>query len=292
VFAPGVELAMQTLRVANRYKDEDLITGAAVATASQRRQRKRITRSTRLVVGTPARLLELFASRKLKGVRLVVLDELESILRSRGADMLREVLSRSEPKVQLVVATATMDPASEAFVTRFMGEDVARITPEDNPLQQTISHRMVRMPPHQPPEMTLARFVQEHRCRQVIVFLTHPRHQASLYHYLRDRGLKPATLSHERSKRERRQAVEAFRRGEARILLTTDATARGLDIPGVAWVLHAGLPPSSSAYVHRAGRTGRAGESGTSVVFLDDAQRGRLRSLGKELGIRFEGYRR
>jgi ATP-dependent RNA helicase DeaD len=290
VIAPGAELAMQALRVINAYKDEEVTTGAAISTTSQARQRKRVQRSTQVVVGTPERVLELVAAGKLKRTRLVVLDELESILRSRGSDALLEWLSRSEPKVQLVVATATMNHASEAFVARFMSEDCTRIEPADNPLQQAITHRFVRLGRGMAREIALARFIQENHCRPVIVFISDARHQGHLFHYLNEHGLSTVTLSHERTKDQRLRGLEAFRRGEARILLTSDETARGLDVPGVPWVLHYGMPPSANAYVHRAGRTGRAGEPGTSVVFVDDEARDALRNLGRAIDVRFEPF--
>ena len=105
-FAPAAELAIQTLRVAERYKDPSLKTAPLVATANQRTQATKLEKSTRFIAGTPNRILELYEKRKLKGVNIIVLDEPEPILAGRDADYLREVLSRPEPKLQLVIAGA------------------------------------------------------------------------------------------------------------------------------------------------------------------------------------------
>lgn len=158
VVAPGAELVMQTLRVVNAYKDEDLTTGAALSTTNTRRQRKRVTRSTRLVVGTPDRLIEMFSGGKLKGVRVIVFDELEPILGSRGAGFFHELLSRSTPKVQILVASATMGGKSDAFVQRFMADGEV-VRPAEDALTHSIQHRFVRLPRNQPPQMTIARFL-------------------------------------------------------------------------------------------------------------------------------------
>ncbi len=288
VFAPGAELAMQTLRVADAVRDEALSTAPAVSTSSQRRQRERLTKSTRLVVGTPDRLIELFRDGKLKGVRTIVLDELDPILASPGTAFFDELLARSEPKVQLVVATATLGERAEAFVARWM-PDVVRVHPAIDPLRDAITHRVVRVPRGQGREVALARFVQEHRCRSALVFVSDPQQQSHLYRYLQDHGHSVVTVGREGTKAQRQRGLDAFRRGEARILLTSDAVARGLDVPEVAWVLHYDLPPSAQAYVHRAGRTGRAGRSGTSVLFVDPTALGALKRLAKELDLDLGG---
>jgi superfamily II DNA/RNA helicase len=286
VFAPGAELAMQTLRVANAYKDASLTTGAAIATSNQRRQRKRIQKSTRLVVGTPDRLLELFSSGKLKGVRIMVLDELDPILTSRGASFLSELLTRSEPKVQLIVATATLAKRSVDFIARFM-DDCVRVEAGASPMQGAIAHHLVPVPPRKGREVVLARLVREHRIDRVIVFASESRHHGHLFHYLREHDITAVTLSRDRTKRQREQALRAFRAGEARVLLTTDSAARGIDVPAVDWVVHYDLPRAAQAYVHRAGRTGRAGREGRSVVLAGPSERGALKRFAKELGIAF-----
>lgn len=289
VFAPGVELAMQTLRVARAYKDDELSAGAAITTGSRARQKQRITKSTRLVVGTPDRLIPLFREGKLKGVRIVVLDELEPILASREAAFLDELFSRSEPPLQRIVASATLGPRSDAFLERFLPERV-HLTPTEAPLKDQIAHHAVRAGPDK--TLTLTRFVQEEKSTPAILFVSDAAQRSHLFHHLNDKGITAVTVSRERTKDQRQRSLEAFRRGEAKVLLTTDDAARGLDVPGVPWVLHYDLPRSSQAYVHRAGRTGRSGSTGTSVVFIGDADRNHLARLKKELGLKFDPWQR
>jgi ATP-dependent RNA helicase DeaD len=288
VCAPGAELAMQTMRVVNAYKDDDLAAGAAIATSSHRRQRKRIQRSTRLIVGTPDRLSEMLRARKLKGVSAIVLDEIEPILASRGAEFLDELLSRSQAGVQLVVAAATLGKRSEAFIERFMADGI-RIHHGDNPLQNTISHHIVPTPA-MGKEVVLVRFIKKNRCKQAIVFVSDPRHQHYLLHFFGEHEISAVTLSRERSKEQRKRGLEDFRQGKVQLLLSTDKTARGIDIPNVQWVLHYDLPRSAADYVHRAGRTGRAGQKGVSVVFADNVARGYLRHLSRQLKVEFTPF--
>ncbi len=287
IVAPGTELAMQTLRVADALKPDDLASGSAIATTSARRQRERVQRSTRLVVGTPDRVFELFVAGKLKGARLLVLDELEPILTAQGSGVLNQLLSRSEPSVQLVVASATLGPRSTSFLERFLGAEGVTVAPPASALTDSITHHVVRVAAGRSRDLAIARFLQEYRCRRAIVFVRDPGQASHLFHFLAEHGHRPVTVTHHRSKADRQAGLRAFRDGDAHVLILSDATGRGLDLPGVAWVLHYDLPRAAQVYAHRAGRTGRAGAHGTSVVFADDTARTALRRLGQELGHTF-----
>lgn len=290
VIAPATELALQILRVADRYKDPSISTGALVATASHKQQRARVQKSTRLIVGTLGRVMEMYRQRKLKGVTMMVLDEPDPILASKDADYLREVLSRPEPKVQLVLAAATLGPRAEALAQERASD--FRTQPTEDPLRTHIKHGFVQVPAGGPKDVQLARFIEAHRTRRAMVFINQPHLLRHLYRYLGEHRLKPVSVSEDLSKQDRKAAMESFSAGKARVLLTTDAAARGLDIAGVEWVLHYELPRSAQAYVHRAGRTGRAGALGHSVLFVEPKERGALKRLGKELNLRFEPMRR
>jgi superfamily II DNA/RNA helicase len=113
-----------------------------------------------------------------------------------------------------------------------------------------------------------------------------------LYRYLTEHNLKPVTLSRDRNRDQRKQAMAQIKSGKARVLITTDAAARGLDFPQIDWVLHYDLPNSPQGYVHRSGRTGRAGRNGTSVSILTDKERAKLKRFTKELQIECSPFQR
>ncbi len=287
VFAPATELALQTLRVADRYKDPSVTTGALVSTASTRKQKGKVQQSTRLVVGTTGRILEQFADRKLKGVTTIVLDEPDPILATKGADYLREILSRPEPKVQLIFAAATLGANAKRLAEQFMGTAPVHTQVEADPLDTHIAHHFLHARAESSKDIQLAHFMEEEKCARAIVFVNQPNLIRHLYRFLAARDLKPVSLSTDRSKLDRQNALRAFGRSEARVLITTDQAMTGIDVPDVPWVLHYELPSSARAYVHRAGRTGRAGKQGKSVLIVTREQRPMLERFGKELGIRF-----
>ena len=294
VFSPTTELAMQTLKVANRYGDPGLRTGALVAEVNFRSQNARIQKSTRFIVGTPGRILEEFARRRLKKVTTIVLDEPDPILASKGGDFLMEVLSRPEPRVQLILAAATLGPRAEAVVAQSekMGDEpMLRLTGDHSPLQANIRHYAIHVGPSGARDVTLARVIQENRIRRAIVFANQPASLGHLYRYFNEHDLPAISLYHERSKGERDRALRQFRNSEARVLVASDRSTRGLDIPELDWVLHYDLPHSAEAYVHRAGRTGRAGNFWRSMVLVTRENAGLLRRYSTALNLEFKDGR-
>lgn len=284
---PSSELAIQTLRSVERYKAPDL-QACALLSLNNPKQRAKLQQSTRFVVGTLPCILEMYAKRKLKGVTTVVLDEPEPILASRDAPMLREILSRPEPKVQLILVAATFGLSAERFIRERMGGEVFRPQIADDPLKQRILHRLVRVRDESSKARKLQHFIEEQRCERAVVFVNQPNLLRHLYRFLNEQRIRAVSVSHERPQAECKQALADFKASRARVLLTTDRTATGIDVPGVNWVLHYELPASAEAYVHRAGRTGRAGRSGSSVVFVSDPNRGHLERIAQQLGIEFE----
>jgi superfamily II DNA/RNA helicase len=131
----------------------------------------------------------------------------------------------------------------------------------------------------------LARLLESIHGAQAIVFASQPQRFRHLYRFLVEEGYRPATVSDERTKQQRREALDAFAGGKAQVLLVSDAAARGIDIPAVDWVVHYESATSAPGYVHRAGRTGRAGRSGTSVALVSDAELATLQSFARELDI-------
>ena len=219
---------------------------------------------------------------------MMVLDEPEPVLASRNAAYLREILTRPEPKLQLMFVGATFGVNSEQWILNLLGSDGTRTKVDDDPLTSRIAHQVVRVRHEGEKDFALARFVRKHDCKRAIVFVNQPNLVRHLYRYLSEQGFATVTVSPDRNKQQCKQALLDFGAGKANILLTTDAVATGLDVPNVNWVLHFELPNSLESYVHRAGRTGRAGQSGTSVVFVSDPDRPLINRFEQKLGVSFQ----
>lgn len=291
IFAPATELAVQTLRTVERYAGADISATALVAGGNIRQQKSRISKTTRVIVGTPGRILEMYAERRIKGVTTVVLDEPEPILASKDAAFLLEVLSRP-PRVQLILAAATLGAQAKRLIAGPMAENLVWTQGTEVPLLAPIDNRFVTVRHVGAKDVRLARFIETNACERAIVFVHEAQTMRHLYRFLSEEGLTTVTLGQERSKLQCQQALGAFGRSEARVLVTTDKAAAGLDIPNVPWVLHYDLPTSTQAYVHRAGRTGRAGKAGTSVAIVSEDELPQLKRYARELGIDLQTFGR
>ncbi|MDP7038729.1 MAG: DEAD/DEAH box helicase [Myxococcota bacterium] len=292
VMTPNPELAMQSYRVANRYKDESITTASITPNVTAQRQKERLNKSTRIVIGTSGRILELYANKKMKNVTTIVLDEPDPILTSKGGDFLREILSRPEPKVQLVIATATLGPQTILLIEEIMKNDYVLVKPEIDPINTQIKHRFISVKGETGKDVSLARFIEENRCERCIVFANQPQAIRHLYRYLNEHKLKAVSISRERNRDQCKQAIEEIKSAKARVIITTDAAARGMDLPQIDWVLHYDLPNTAQGYVHRAGRTGRAGNTGTSLTILADKERAKFKKFCKALAIEAKPFRR
>lgn len=288
--APAAELAIQTLHVADRYKAPAIEVGALVGGGNQRKQKDRIQKSTRLVVGTPGRVLEAVADRKLKGVTTFVIDEPEPILGAKDAAFLLEVLSRP-PRPQVILAGATFGIHSAKLIENLLAEGGVRVESKVRPIVGLITHFRLKVRDAADRDLQLIRFLQKESGDRAIVYVNQPHLIRHVFRYLSESGVSTVTLSSDRTKQQCQQAIREFSEGEVQVLLTTDRAATGIDIQGVPWVVHFEPPRSAQAYVHRAGRTGRAGKTGQSVALISDPERFILKGLEQDLGIVFQDLR-
>jgi superfamily II DNA/RNA helicase len=288
--APAAELAVQTLRVAERYKPPGLECAALVSGGNFKKQQEKLQKSTRLVVGTVGRVLELIIERKLRGVTTFVLDEPEPILTNQEAGFLREVLSRP-PRPQIVMAGATFGQNSEELIARLMGENLVRAVAVDSPLHTRIRHGVIGVRDAGDRDLQLERFLEREKVTRAVVYVNQSHLIRHVYRLLEDAGMRVVSLSQDRTKEQCKLALREFSGGQANVLVTTDRAAQGMDVRDVEVVVHYEMPRSEQAYVHRAGRSGRAGKEGSSVVLVSDDERGFLRRLEKGLGLTFEPRR-
>ena len=136
-------------------------------------------------------------------------------------------------------------------------------------------------------EIALVRLIQDLDIEQALVFVHNSYFIAKLFHALQDHHIPCVTLSAAGDKQRRQQALDALKTREARVLVATDTAARGLDVKDLAWVIHFEMANDKEAYLHRAGRTGRAGNTGTSIVMVTKDELPALERQARELRLEF-----
>ncbi|MEK7705753.1 MAG: DEAD/DEAH box helicase [Myxococcota bacterium] len=286
IVAPSPELAIQILRVVETFAGPDIASGSLIGGGNVARQKDKLKENPRVLVGTPGRVLDMIFAKKVKTAEIgaLVLDETDEILSPQNETPLREIASRPEFKPQLVFASATIGEKALKLASDLMSPEFVRVTVEAEQLPASIRHFFMTFE-QQRKEVWLARLLDEQHIQQALVFVNKLHNVAHLYRFLNDHGVSTVALSSERSKGDREESIGKFRRGQARVLVTTDTAARGLDLPGLAWVIHYDVARDRDIYVHRAGRTGRAGREGASVMMVAPHEMFLLKRYSADLGI-------
>jgi superfamily II DNA/RNA helicase len=240
-----------------------------------------------IIVGNPGRLLQLSQMGKLKlnRVAALVLDEGDRLIAEELLPGTQELISRINRNRQTVACSATMAEKSRDRLLPLMGNTPLILeTEEQELLRDRISHwaffsenrRKIR---------TLCSFLAASRAKKVLVFTGRGGQIGNIVSQLQYHRVAAVGLYSDMDKKGRKQSLDAFRGEKAQVLVSSDLAARGLDIPGISHVVALDVPLDSEAYIHRAGRTGRAGKRGIMVTIGDAEELRRFAALEKKLGI-------
>ncbi|MGA1635535.1 MAG: DEAD/DEAH box helicase [Gemmobacter sp.] len=270
IVAPTRELALQ---VAREFAWLYAATGAAIATCvggmDFRTERRALERGAGLVVGTPGRLRDHVerGTLKLEGVRAVVLDEADEMLDLGFRDDLEFLLAAAPAERRTLMFSATVPKAIEDLARQYQRDALRLVARGEERQHGDIAYRAISVGVRDR-EHAILNLLRLHEARVAIVFCKTRAAVAHLAARIGNRGLQVVALSGELGQNERLHALQALRDGRARVCVAPDVAARGIDLPGLDLVIHADLPGSPDTLLHRSGRTGRAGQKGTSVLVV------------------------
>ena len=286
ILSPTRELALQILEDINDLAVHTPVTAAAVYGGVGMGPQEHALRSgVDIVVATPGRLLDHMKQpyAKLSGLEVLVLDEADRMLDMGFLPDIKRILRHIPARRQTLFFSATM-PGPIAALTREMLHDPATINLARKSAP-AIGITQAVYPVRQ--ELKAALFLAllaKGDMREALVF-TRTKHRADrLTKAVRAAGHAAQPIHSNRSQAQRRAALEGFRRGDHRILIATDIAARGIDVPDVKRVINYDLPQTVEDYVHRVGRTARAGAGGHASSFASPEERGQLRAIERHLG--------
>ena len=276
VLAPTRELAMQVEEMARTYgKYVPLRVASVYGGIPIEPQIKDLRAGVEFLVATPGRLLDLVGQRaaNLGQVEILVLDEADRMLDMGFIPDIRRILGLLPDSRQNLLFSATLNAEVRSLSSGFMRHPA---TVEIAPPNATVdSVRQIVYPVDRDrKEALLAHLIRRDDMRQVLVFTRTKIAASRLAAHLDRNGLEAVAIHSDRTQPERTRALEAFKNGDVRILVATDVAARGLDIEDLPHVVNFELPPHPQDYIHRIGRTGRAGATGDaiSLVSLDEAE--------------------
>ncbi|QGF24412.1 DEAD/DEAH box helicase [Raineyella fluvialis] len=289
VIAPTRELANQV--------GKDLVTASAKTTARiltvyggtpYEPQLEALAAGIDVVVGTPGRLLDLANRRALdlSRVRIAVLDEADEMLDLGFLPDVERLMAKTAKNRQTLMFSATM-PAPIVALARAHLHAPVNIRAEHQEDVQTVPATrqfIYQAHPLDKPEV-IARILQAKDRDRVMIFCRTKRGAQRLADDLCERGFSAAAIHGDRTQAAREQALRRFREGRIDVLVATDVAARGIDVTGVTHVINYECPEDSSTYVHRIGRTGRAGAEGVAVTLVDWADLTRWKVINKTLGL-------
>lgn len=281
VIAPTRELAIQTQEELFRLsRDKKVRVQVVYGGADISRQIRALKDAPHIVVGTPGRLLDHIKRKTLKlgHVETLVLDEADEMLNMGFIDDIETIIHEVPAERQTLLFSATMPPAIKRIGVRFMNEpehvQIKATTMSDSLIEQFFVRCkdfekfdiMTRLFDVQTPELT-------------IIFGRTKRRVDELARGLEARGYRAEGIHGDLSQQKRMSVLKSFKTGKLDVLVATDVAARGLDISGVTHVYNYDIPQDPESYVHRIGRTGRAGKEGVSVTFITPNEMGYLRVI-------------
>ncbi len=296
VLAPTYELAMQIANVAR-----DLVQAAGLGIAVQgligganiTRQIDGIKKKKpQLIVGSAGRIVELARMHKLKlgGVRQVVLDEFDRLLDDQNADTIRDFVQMLQQehagKPQYMLFSATNTRKAEERADFLAQPEIVRV--EGSAADLSRWENRYRIVPFRDKIEMVRKLARRMQVKRGLVFINRAFDAERTLEKLRYEGMQADTLLGTKGKQQRQQAIARFKAGKTQLLLSTDLAARGLDIPDVDVVFCLDLPEDAQTYLHRAGRTARAGKKGMVVLLADIKEAYKLDQLQKKLGIEFQ----
>jgi superfamily II DNA/RNA helicase len=234
-------------------------------------QIEQLKAGAQIVVGTPGRLLDLASQRllSLKNVKVMVLDEADKMLDLGFLPDVEKLFAQTSPTRHTMLFSATMPGPVVALARRFMNRPIhIRATdPDEGLTQANIKHVVYRAHSLDKDEV-VARILQAEGRGRTVVFTRTKRAAAKLVEELNDRGFNAAAVHGDLNQEQRERAMAAFKAGKKDILIATDVAARGIDVLDVTHVINHTVPDDPDTYLHRAGRTGRAGKTGIAVTFV------------------------
>ncbi|HEY9855582.1 MAG TPA: DEAD/DEAH box helicase [Stenomitos sp.] len=289
IVVPTRELGMQIFReIELLTQGSPLFAQQLIGGANIRHQIDRLKKKPPIVVGTPGRIAELITARKLNThtVKALVVDEIDQVMAPAFKNELIRVLKAISRDRQTIFASATIPASVEEVSQRWMKEPLHLEVEASLKLPTTLTHAFLVA--ERDKVDALRRLMHAQTPKAAIAFVNEGRRVDELVSKLTFKGLAVSALHGQARKQERATLMKAFREGQFQLLLATELAARGLDFKGLTHVYNLDLPTDAEHYVHRAGRTGRAGQPGTVVSIIAPNERFVIEKFAKALGVEFQ----
>jgi superfamily II DNA/RNA helicase len=285
ILVPTRELAMQVADALMPLgRSVGVFLKTAVGGVPYDRQVDALRRGVEVIVATPGRLGDLIERGvcKLDAVEVTVLDEADQMADMGFLPEVTELLAKTPEGTQRLLFSATLDGDVDALVKRFMSDPVTHSTDPSEASVSTMDHHLLLIPPHDKFPITAS---IANRAGKTIVFARTQMGVDRLVEQLAAVGVRAGALHGGKTQRVRTRTLAEFKEGRTNVLVATDVAARGIHVDGISLVVHVDPPKDPKDYLHRAGRTARAGESGAVVTLVLPKQRRSTQAMMAKAGV-------
>jgi ATP-dependent RNA helicase RhlE len=297
ILCPTRELAQQVAADARELaKHTHLWVGEIVGGVPMGPQVRDLRAGFDILVATPGRLLDHLerGNVKLNQVKTLVLDEADRMLDMGFRPQIEAVLAQMPKTRQTLFFSATMPNGVHALALRILNDPEWVEAAKPATTIERVVQTVYSVRPDRKPALLLHLLEQEH-WDQVLVFTARKSGADLLLAQLGRAGVSVEVLHGDKDMKHRRRAIDRFAEGKVRVLVATDVAQRGLDIDGISHVVNFDVPQQADDYVHRIGRTGRAGAGGTAITFVTGTETAQLRDIERNIGkdlprVKLEGY--
>ena len=292
IIAPTRELVQQIQKQLFRftkYINGKIFAEGVYGGEKMDRQIKALTRTTHIVVATPGRLLDLVerGAVDISNVKTLVLDEADEMLSMGFKEDLNKILKFNTSKRNTWLFSATMPEAIQSIIKNYMSPDAIRIEVNKNALvNENISHHFIHTSIKDKLNMII-RILEKRQEERGIIFCRTKAGTKSLAQQLQHEGFAVGALEGDMQQKERDKVMRAFKNESLQVLVSTDVSARGIDVRDLSFVLHHQLPEHLDYYTHRSGRTARAGKTGQSIALIIPGEMQKVIDIQRDLGIVF-----
>lgn len=289
ILVPTHELAMQITKVATELASHlQVRLLPLIGKVNMMRQIDDLKKiKPQLIIGSTGRILELAEKKKIKlhEVKTVVIDEADRLLCKESINPLLQLLKRLQRDKQLLLFSASVTKETQSIAQRLSGKFQTIHVTDTPQLSANIENMCHLVDEFRDKFRALRSYLAAERPHKTIIFVNQSAENENVFEKLAHHQFKVANICGQNNKTERAKALQQFRNGTINILIASDIAARGLDVSDISHVIHLDIPQNALVYLHRAGRTGRADQTGKSILIATQKEKSLLRRLEKNLKI-------
>jgi len=291
ILSPTRELVQQIKKQLfkfTKYIDQRIFVEAVYGGEKIDKQIKSLERTTHVVVATPGRLIDLIerGTIDLSQIKIIVLDEADEMLSMGFKQDLNRILKYTNGKRNTWLFSATFPDEIQRIVKTYMSSNAIKVEVNKNTrVNANITHLYVKTTLKEKTD-TLIRLLERREGDRGIIFCRTKAGARNLTEILQEEGFSVDALEGDMQQRERDKVMRMFRKKTIDILISTDVSARGIDVNNLGFIVHHQLPEKLEYYTHRSGRTARAGKAGYSIALIIPSDMHRVREVEKGLGIK------